>query len=124
MSVETNAVLTTEAPAPIGPYSQAIHVELKNAQSILYCSGQIPLNPATGEIVGAGDVEAQTKQVMKNIAAVLSKAGTDFSKVVKTTIFLKNTILLDHCTLFDELQCRLSLVLRAHYETNLSFGMF
>lgn len=90
MNIEKNAVLTKEAPAPIGPYSQAISVNLKNAQTLLQCSGQIPLNPATGEIVGAGDVEAQTKQVMKNIAAVLAQAGAGFSNVVKTTIFLKN----------------------------------
>jgi 2-iminobutanoate/2-iminopropanoate deaminase len=78
-------ILTKEAPAPIGPYSQAI-----DAGSFVFCSGQIPLDPATGEIIGAGDVEAQTRQVMKNISAVLKQAGADFNKVVKTTIFLKN----------------------------------
>jgi len=78
-------ILTKEAPAPIGPYSQAI-----DAGSFVFCSGQIPLDPATGEIIGAGDVEAQTRQVMKNITAVLKQAGADFNKVVKTTIFLKS----------------------------------
>ena len=78
-------ILTKEAPAPIGPYSQAI-----DAGSFVFCSGQIPLDPNTGEIIGAGDVEAQTRQVMKNITAVLKQAGADFNKVVKTTIFLKN----------------------------------
>ena len=78
-------ILTKEAPAPIGPYSQAI-----DAGSFVFCSGQIPLDPNTGEIIGSGDVEAQTRQVMKNITAVLKQAGADFNKVVKTTIFLKN----------------------------------
>ncbi len=78
-------ILTKEAPAPIGPYSQAI-----DAGSFVFCSGQIPLDPNSGEIIGTGDVEAQTRQVMKNIAAVLKQAGADFNKVVKTTIFLKN----------------------------------
>jgi 2-iminobutanoate/2-iminopropanoate deaminase len=78
-------ILTKEAPAPIGPYSQAI-----DAGSFVFCSGQIPLDPVSGEIIGTGDVEAQTRQVMKNIAAVLKEAGADFNKVVKTTIFLKS----------------------------------
>jgi len=78
-------ILTKEAPAPIGPYSQAI-----DTGTLIFCSGQIPLDPVTGEVVGAGDVEAQTKQVMKNIAAVLKQAGVSFNQVVKTTIYLKN----------------------------------
>lgn len=78
-------ILTKAAPAPIGPYSQAI-----DSGSFVFCSGQIPLDPITGEVVGAGDVEAQTRQVMKNIAAVLKEAGASFNQVVKTTIFLKN----------------------------------
>ena len=78
-------ILTKQAPAPIGPYSQAI-----DAGSFVFCSGQIPLDPVSGEIIGAGDVEAQTRQVMKNIGAVLTEAGATFNQVVKTTIFLKN----------------------------------
>ena len=78
-------ILTTQAPAPIGPYSQAIEVG-----SMVFCSGQIPLDPSTGTVVGEGSVEAQTIQVMKNIKAVLTQANLDFSNVVKTTIFLKN----------------------------------
>jgi 2-iminobutanoate/2-iminopropanoate deaminase len=78
-------ILTTQAPAPIGPYSQAIETG-----SMVFCSGQIPLDPATGIITGEGNVEAQTAQVMKNIKAVLTQANLDFSNVVKTTIFLKN----------------------------------
>ena len=75
-------VLTADAPAPIGPYNQAIR-----AGGFLFCSGQIPLDPATGEIV-AGDTAAQTRRVMDNVGAVLSAAGARFEDVVKTTIFL------------------------------------
>jgi len=78
-------VLTANAPAPIGPYSQALE-----AGPFVFCSGQIPLDPANGTMVGEGNVEAQTVQVMKNISAVLAQAGLGFGNVVKTTIFLKN----------------------------------
>lgn len=83
--MKKEAILTQNAPAPIGPYSQAIQ-----SGDFLFCSGQIPLDPKTGEVVGAGDVEAQTKQVMKNISAVLTQAGMSFQNVIKTTIYLKN----------------------------------
>jgi 2-iminobutanoate/2-iminopropanoate deaminase len=76
------AILTNDAPAPIGPYSQAIRVG-----SFLFCSGQIPIDPATGKLI-EGDVAAQTRQIMKNIAAVLQAAGATFENVVKTTIYL------------------------------------
>jgi 2-iminobutanoate/2-iminopropanoate deaminase len=78
-------ILTSSAPAPIGPYSQAI-----DTGSMVFCSGQIPLDPSTGAIVGEGDVEVQTRQVMKNISEVLRQAGLGFQQVIKTTIFLKN----------------------------------
>ncbi len=78
-------ILTSSAPAPIGPYSQAI-----DTGSMVFCSGQIPLDPSTGAIVGEGDVEAQTRQVMRNISEVLKQAGLGFQQVIKTTIFLKN----------------------------------
>lgn len=78
-------ILTKEAPAPIGPYSQAIQTG-----NFIFCSGQIPLDPVSGAIVGEGNVEEQTRQVMKNIASVLKQAGVGFDNVVKTTIFLKN----------------------------------
>jgi 2-iminobutanoate/2-iminopropanoate deaminase len=78
------AVLTSNAPQPIGPYSQAIRVG-----DLLFCSGQIALHPQTGQVVGT-DVETQTRQVMLNIAAVLETAGMTFDHVVKTTIFLKS----------------------------------
>lgn len=75
-------VSTDKAPAAIGPYSQAI---IHN--DILFTSGQIPINPATGNIEAEG-IEAQADQVMKNLAAVLKEAGTGFENVIKTTCFL------------------------------------
>lgn len=75
---------TTAAPAAIGPYSQAIR-----AGAFLFCSGQIPLDPVSGELV-AGGIAAQTEQVMRNMAGVLGAAGLNFDRVVKTTIFLTN----------------------------------
>lgn len=76
------AIQTAAAPAAIGPYSQAV---LAGGQ--LYISGQIPLDPATGQVV-AGGIAEQTRQVMQNLAAVLAAAGVDFSRLVKTTIYL------------------------------------
>jgi len=73
---------TTKAPAAIGPYSQAVR-----AGDYLYCSGQIPLLPDSGDMV-AGGVAEQTRQVLDNLVQVLSAAGVDFSAVVKTTIYL------------------------------------
>lgn len=75
---------TDNAPAAIGPYSQA-----KIVNGILYASGQIAINPASGE-VETDTVVGQTEQVCKNIAALLEAAGSDFTKVIKTTCFLKN----------------------------------
>ena len=75
-------IATDKAPAAIGPYSQAIMVD-----KFLFASGQIPINPASGEVEAEG-IEAQTTQVMKNIGAVLQEAGIDYTKVVKTTCFL------------------------------------
>lgn len=75
-------VLTPHAPCPIGPYSQAVMTGHE-----LYCSGQIPLDPATGELV-TGDVSAQAERVLSNLGAVLCAAGYTFADVIKTTIFL------------------------------------
>jgi len=75
-------VSTEKAPAAIGPYSQAIR-----AGGFVFTSGQIPIVPASGKIEAA-DIAGQTEQVMKNLEAVLAAAGSDFSNVVKTTIFL------------------------------------
>ena len=75
---------TDNAPAAIGPYSQAI-----KAGNLLFVSGQVPFVPATGEIV-EGDVKAQTAQSLKNLQAILKESGADFSNVVKTTVFIKD----------------------------------
>ncbi len=75
-------ISTEKAPAAIGPYSQGIIVN-----GMLFASGQIPINPATGEIEGA-DIVAQAQQVCKNIGALLNEAGTDYTRVAKTTCFL------------------------------------
>jgi 2-iminobutanoate/2-iminopropanoate deaminase len=78
-------VISTErAPKAIGPYSQAVAVP---AGELLFCSGQIPLDPATGQIV-AGSIDEQTTRVLDNIAAVLEAAGCGYGDIVKTTIFL------------------------------------
>ena len=77
-------ISTTSAPAAIGPYAQG-----NIAGCLLFASGQIPLDPETGEIVGS-TIEEQTAQVMKNVAAILEAAGTDFDHVVKTTCFLND----------------------------------
>jgi 2-iminobutanoate/2-iminopropanoate deaminase len=77
------AISSPYAPRAIGPYSQAVA-----AGDWVFCSGQIPLDPATGELVGASDVRAQARQVMRNLGAVLEAAGLTFADVVKTTIFL------------------------------------
>jgi 2-iminobutanoate/2-iminopropanoate deaminase len=75
-------ISTSEAPAAIGPYSQAVRVG-----ATLYCAGQIPLDPKSGQIV-AGGITEQTQRVMQNIGAVLKAEGLTFANVVKTTIFL------------------------------------
>jgi 2-iminobutanoate/2-iminopropanoate deaminase len=80
--MKLKAIVTDRAPAAIGPYSQAIQ-----AGNLLFCSGQIPLDPRTGEIV-AGGIREQAELVMNNIAAVLSAAGAGFDDVVKATIYL------------------------------------
>ncbi len=77
---------TPDAPKAIGPYSQAVLVE-GPAGKTLHCAGQIPLDPATGELV-AGDVTAQTERVLDNVRAVLAAAGMTFADVVKTTVYL------------------------------------
>ncbi len=78
------AIATTAAPAAIGPYSQGVRVG-----DFLFISGQLPLDPETGEFVDGG-IEAKTHQVIKNISAIVEAAGGDLSRVVKTTVFLKD----------------------------------
>jgi 2-iminobutanoate/2-iminopropanoate deaminase len=75
---------TAAAPAPIGPYSQAVM-----ANGTLYMSGQIAIDPATNQVI-KGDIEAETKQVMQNIGAILKAYQLDYSNIIKTTIFIKS----------------------------------
>lgn len=79
-----NVIQTNHAPAAIGPYAQG-----RIVNGLLFASGQVPLDPKTGEVVGT-TIEEQTKQVLKNIKGILNAAGVDFSAVVKTTCFLQN----------------------------------
>lgn len=77
-------ILTTDAPAPIGPYSQAV-----KKGNMLFVSGQIAINPDSGELI-VGNITAETQMVMQNLKVVLTAAEMDFSHIVKTTIFIKN----------------------------------
>jgi 2-iminobutanoate/2-iminopropanoate deaminase len=85
--MEKKIINTAKAPAPIGPYNQAII-----ANNMIFISGQIPINAETNELI-AGDIAAETHQVMRNLEAILEEAGISFNHVVKTTIFLKDMIL-------------------------------
>jgi 2-iminobutanoate/2-iminopropanoate deaminase len=76
------AISTTNAPAAVGPYSQAIV-----AGDLVFCAGQVPLDPASGEVID-GTIEEQTTRVLRNVGAVLDAAGVTFGDVVKTTVFL------------------------------------
>ena len=81
---EIKAVQTSDAPAAVGPYSQAIR-----AGNLMFLSGQIPLDPVSGKIVG-DTVAAQTERIMHNIKAVLASQGMDFSHIIKATVFLRD----------------------------------
>jgi reactive intermediate/imine deaminase len=87
------AISTKDAPGAIGPYSQAIR-----SGELLFLSGQIPIDPATGQLV-TGDIAAQTRRVMENLRAVLAAAGSSFADVVRTTIYLVD---LGHFTAVNE----------------------
>ena len=77
-------IQTTKAPAAIGPYSQAVE-----ANGFVFASGQLGINPATGEFV-EGDVQAQTRQALTNARAIMNEAGLDLNNVIKTTVFLSD----------------------------------
>jgi 2-iminobutanoate/2-iminopropanoate deaminase len=82
--VSKEAISTARAPAAIGPYAQAIR-----AGNLLFVSGQIPLDPATGQMVD-GDIAVQTERVLKNLAAILEAAGSSLARVLKTTVYLRD----------------------------------
>lgn len=77
------AITTEHAPKAVGPYSQAVV-----ANGFVFCSGQIPLDPATGKLIDSADIGDHVRRVMENLRAVLTAAGSDFAQVVKTTIFV------------------------------------
>jgi 2-iminobutanoate/2-iminopropanoate deaminase len=83
--MEKKVIYTDKAPKPIGPYSQGVTASGR----MIFTAGQIPLDPVSGQLV-EGDIKAQTRQVMKNIEAILKQAGASFGSVVKTTVFLKD----------------------------------
>jgi len=85
--MQRSIVRTAQAPAAIGPYSQAVVVPIGDGKKLIFCSGQIAIVPETGAIV-EGDVGVQTRQVLENLGAVLAAANAKFGDVVKTTIFL------------------------------------
>lgn len=80
---ELQAINTSAAPEPVGPYNQAVL-----AGGLLFCSGQIALDPASGQMVGDGDVDAETRQALANLQAVLAAAGSSPGRVVRTTVYL------------------------------------
>lgn len=85
--MQRSIVRTSQAPAAIGPYSQAVVVPIGDGKKMIFTSGQIALVPSTGQVL-EGDVAAQARQVLENLGAVLAAAGAGFADIVKTTIFL------------------------------------
>lgn len=86
--MQKDTVYTKNAPEPIGPYSQGIYVSW-DMQKMLYTSGQVAIDPKTGNFINGG-IKEQTRQVLENIKALLTEAKSDLSKVIKTTVFIKN----------------------------------
>lgn len=84
VGIHRDVIASERAPKALGPYSQAIRID-----STVFCSGQVGLDPATGQLT-AGDVQSQTRQALSNLSAVLEAAGTSLANVVKTTVFLAN----------------------------------
>jgi reactive intermediate/imine deaminase len=83
---ERTVIHTDRAPAPVGPYNQAIATQ----GQLIFVAGQIPLDGATGQVVGEGDIVQQTQQVMKNLEAILTAAGASWENVAKTSVFLSD----------------------------------
>lgn len=86
--MQKDTVYTKNAPEPIGPYSQGIYVSW-DMHKMLYTSGQVAIDPKTGNFINGG-IKEQTRQVLENIKALLTEAKSDLSKVIKTTVFIKN----------------------------------
>lgn len=86
--MKKDTIYSKDAPEPIGPYSQAIKLSM-DSNKLLYTSGQVAIDPKTGNFISGG-IKEQTKQVMENLVALLKEAGSDLSKVIKTTVFIKD----------------------------------
>ena len=86
--MQKDTIYSKDAPEPIGPYSQAIKLSM-DSNKLLYTSGQVAIDPKTGNFI-TGGIKEQTKQVMENLVALLKEAGSDLSKVIKTTVFIKD----------------------------------
>lgn len=86
--MQKDTIYSKDAPEPIGPYSQAIKLSM-DTNKLLYTSGQVAIDPKTGNFISGG-IKEQTKQVMENLVALLKEAGCDLSKVIKTTVFIKD----------------------------------
>ena len=86
--MQKDIIYSKNAPEPIGPYSQAIKLTMDSGK-ILYTSGQVAIDPKTGNFISGG-IKEQTRQVIENLKALLSEAGTELNKVIKTTVFLKD----------------------------------
>ena len=86
--MQKDIIYSKNAPAPIGPYSQAIKLTMDSGK-ILYTSGQVAIDPKTGNFISGG-IKEQTRQVIENLKALLNEAGTELNKVIKTTVFLKD----------------------------------
>jgi 2-iminobutanoate/2-iminopropanoate deaminase len=91
----TRAIITTDqAPAAIGPYSQAVQTK-----DLLFVSGQIPIDPTTGELI-SGDIREETRQAMQNLGAILAAAGSSYDRIVKTTLYIRD---MDQFTVINEI---------------------
>jgi 2-iminobutanoate/2-iminopropanoate deaminase len=88
LKMQKDTIYSKDAPEPIGPYSQAIKLSM-DTNKLLYTSGQVAIDPKTGNFISGG-IKEQTKQVMENLVALLKEAGCDLSKVIKTTVFIKD----------------------------------
>lgn len=86
--MQKDIIYSKNAPKPIGPYSQAIKLTMDSGK-ILYTSGQVAIDPKTGNFISGG-IKEQTRQVIENLKALLNEAGTEINKVIKTTVFLKD----------------------------------
>lgn len=122
MTSKITEVRTDDAPDPLGPYSQAVL-----AGNTLYCSGNIAIDPKTGEIVGDGDVQEETRQVLKNMDAVLKKGGASAENVVRCTVFLddlQNFVSFLRCRIKRERFFSFAMSVFAHPSSSITYYLY